>query len=204
MSFFHTIRHPSGHASFRTLLSSLSRPHQHVTSCFCSNQLRWTFLSSPRHYCPLCPSQWSWEHFFQCSAVSPLLSSRHLSLSDFRAKISLSSWKLVFSDIGHVLIVWSFVLNRNPTNVLNYDVDVFRTLMRSCQSAWVSSWSIRMLFALRPLWVGEHLLGYFLGPETSDACTRVDIINSGPGPFKKTGTRWWPKRIAPSPNLRCL
>ncbi len=131
MSFFRLIRRPEGLHSFRTALSTLSAPHQHVVLCFTANQMRWTFLTSPRHYCPLCGLSWSWEHFFSCVEVAPVLDARQLSLSSFRSKIVLFAWDQVYKDLAHVLLVWAFVLSRDPCLELTYSVDVFKSLM-SC------------------------------------------------------------------------
>jgi hypothetical protein len=129
MSFFRLIRHPEDLKKFRSALSALSIHHQHIILCFAVNQMLWTFLSSSRRFCPLCGNSRSWEHFFLCVDVAPVLLSRDLTLSKFRAQIYNSNWMDVFRDIAHVLLVWSFVLNRDPNQSLSYDVESFKTLL---------------------------------------------------------------------------
>jgi hypothetical protein len=132
MSFFRLTRHPDGLLKFREELSLLPNHHQHIILCFASSQLRWTFLSIPRRFCPLCGSSWHWDHFFLCPHVGSVLSSRGLSLPKTRGDIFASNWRTVFGDVAHVLIVWSLLLNADPDLCLNYDTDVFRSLFRAC------------------------------------------------------------------------
>ncbi len=132
LSFFRLVRHPEGLIKFREELSLLPNHHQHVILCFASSQLRWTLLSIPRRFCPLCGGSWHWDHFYTCTHVIPVLSSRGLSLQKMRGDISVSNWRHVFGDIAHVLIVWSLLLNADPDLCLNYDTDVFRSLFHSC------------------------------------------------------------------------
>lgn len=131
LSFFRLIRHPEGLQKFRSVFSVLSLHHQHIVLCFAANQMRWTFLSSPRRFCPLCGSSWTWEHFFSCTGVAPILMPRGLSLMHFRTQIYESNWKAVFRDIAHILLIWSFVLIRDPNLSLNYDVDGLKSMMVS-------------------------------------------------------------------------
>jgi hypothetical protein len=93
--------------------------------------MRWCFLSSSRRFCPFCGSSWKWEHFFTCHHLVRLLSSRGLSAQTFWVHIYSSRWREVFTEISHVLIAWSFSFNAIPNLVLSYDVDVFRSLLRS-------------------------------------------------------------------------
>ncbi len=130
LSFFRIIRHPEGLQKFRDALSVRNASHQHVILCFSAGQLRWTFLSTPRRFCPLCGASWSWEHFFSCLEVAPLLEFRQVSLPRLRVHILSSEWDIVFRTIGHVLVVWSFVLNRDPNLTLSYDIDTFKSLMQ--------------------------------------------------------------------------
>ncbi len=132
MSFFRLVRHPEGLVKFREELSLLQNHHQHIVLCFASGQMRWCFLSSPRRLCPRCGASWHWDHFFTCRELIPLLSSRNLSLIKIRGDIYQSRWKSVFSDIAHVLLAWSFILNVDPGVKLNYDTDVLRSLIRAC------------------------------------------------------------------------
>jgi hypothetical protein len=131
MSFFRLIRHPDGLVKFRAQLSLLPNHHQHVILCFASSQMRWCFLATPRRVCPFCGQSWHWDHFFTCASVFPVLASRNLSLTKTRSDIYSSNWQVVFSDIAHVLLVWSFSLNADPNFVLSYDTDVFRSLVSS-------------------------------------------------------------------------
>jgi hypothetical protein len=66
---------------------------------------------------------------FLCLDIVGVASSRQLSLSKMRCDIAQSNWHSVFADIAHILLVWSFLLNRDPNLVLSYDVDVFRSIM---------------------------------------------------------------------------
>jgi hypothetical protein len=96
MSFFRQVRHPMGLAKFRDTLSLLSNPQQHVILCFTTSQMRWCFLSSPRRFCPLCAASWHWDHFFACSYLQPVTTSRGLILSTLRRNILESNWRAVF------------------------------------------------------------------------------------------------------------
>jgi hypothetical protein len=131
LSFFREITSARGLESFRRDFSLLSSPYQHIVLCFASNQIRWCFLSYVCRTCPLCKSSsWYWEHFLRCPALVQTLSSRNLSFALFRAHIQSSRWKVVFREIAHVLLVWSFALNADPTVTLSYDTDVFRCMIR--------------------------------------------------------------------------
>ncbi len=132
MSFFSQVCHPDDLAHFRNALNLLTGPHQHIILCFCASQIRWTFFSPPRRSCPLCSLSWTWEHFFSCPHVSNVVQSRGLSLSECRNRVRSLQWDQIFTDIGHVVLVWSFILNRYPDLALNYDVDVFRSLVTRC------------------------------------------------------------------------
>jgi hypothetical protein len=57
------------------------------------------------------------------------VSRRALSIASFREKVVSSRWKLVFGDIAHILLIWSFVLKADPSIILSYDLDVFRCLL---------------------------------------------------------------------------
>jgi hypothetical protein len=132
LSFFKLFRSVNSTTSFQLELSRLQSHFQHVILCFCSGQMRWTFLSRPSSRCPLCDaSSWSWEHFFLCPRMSLILQSRGLLLSRFRERVISARWKRIFSDIAHFLLVWSFALNDDPAFTLSYDVDVFHCLCES-------------------------------------------------------------------------
>ncbi len=132
LSFFHLVPHPEGLVKFREELSILLNHHQHIILCFAASQLRWTFLTTPRGFCPRCGCSWHWDHFFSCPHVVLVLSTRGLSLQKLRSDILVSNWRHVFGDIAHVLTVWSLNLNADRDLCLNYDTDVFRTLFRDC------------------------------------------------------------------------
>jgi hypothetical protein len=129
MSFFRQVRHPVGLRKFRLALSDLSNAQQHVILCFTTSQMRWSFLSTPRRFCPNCGASWHWDHFFSCPDIVGVASSRRLSLSKLRCDIAQSDWHSVFIDVAHIMLVWSFSLNRDPNLCLSYDVDVFRSIM---------------------------------------------------------------------------
>jgi hypothetical protein len=129
LSFFRLIRHPEGLEHFRSTLSALPPHAQHVVLCFSTSQLRWTFISPPRRFCPLCGASWTWEHFLLCTDVAPTLSSRGLTLPGFRVQIYNSEWQTVFKNIAHVMLVWCFILNRCPSVSLNYDVCGLKEMM---------------------------------------------------------------------------
>lgn len=135
MSFFRQVRHVVGLQIFRDEFGRLPSPYQHIFLCFATSQMRWTFLATPRRFCPLCAASWQWEHFFSCSEMSGVLAARGLSVSKLRCDVIDSRWAAVFSDVAHLLIVWSFALNRDPNLVLSYDVDVFRDMLVFCRGA---------------------------------------------------------------------
>jgi hypothetical protein len=161
MSFFRQIRHSEGLNKFREVLSKLENPHQHVILCFASSQMRWTFLSCPRRLCPHCGSSWYWDHFYSCSSPVPVLHSRGLSLPKVRSGVMESEWRSVFADIAHVLLIWSFSLNSDPNYVLNYDTEVFRSLVRLCTS-WIFIEGVTVVFSCDSKWVTAlcHLLSF--------------------------------------------
>jgi hypothetical protein len=131
MSFFRLFSSVNALRGFRHSLGTLPLSYQHVVLAFSSNQLRWCFLSYASLTCPLCRRQsWSWEHFFSCPFLAPSLSSRGLDFSLFRSHVQASRWKVVFREIAHVLLVWSFVLRTDASVSLKYDVDLFRCMMR--------------------------------------------------------------------------
>lgn len=131
LSFFRHSRSVNGLNGFRREFSALPSAYQHIVLAFATNQLRWCFLSRASPVCPLCRrSSWFWEHFLSCPFLTPALCSRALDLRSHRDHIQSARWKVVFREIAHVLLVWSFVLQTDVSVLLNYDVDVFRCMLR--------------------------------------------------------------------------
>ncbi len=138
LSFFAQIANVDSLTAFRTALSSLELPYQHVLLSFFANQTRWCFLSPPSRSCPLCYTEsWYWEHFLSCPVVVPMLSTRQLSLVSFRAKIraAVPAWTSVFSDVAMVHLIWHFALSslNSYRHSLMYNADVFRSLLKECR-----------------------------------------------------------------------
>jgi hypothetical protein len=182
MSFFREIRRLEGLVSFRLALSELAGEHQHIILCFASDQMRWCFLSSPRRFCPHCAVSWHWQHFLTCPHLANVLSSRNISLAKMRCSIRESSWSIVFSDIAHVLLVWSFALNSDPNFTLSYDVDNFRSLFLHCASwKW---WDVGVCSGW-PLWATCS----FWKPPWGRFCQTVQYVlcvnTTGPEPLER-------------------
>jgi hypothetical protein len=133
MSFYRLVPSSEGLATFRLALSRIDLPFQHVILTFSTSQMRWCFLSSPCRVCPLCFSKsWLWEHFFDCSIISPLLSSRNISMPRLKDAIRGSDWRKVFSYVAEVLLCWHFALESTLVHrTFSYDPDVFRSLLKS-------------------------------------------------------------------------
>jgi hypothetical protein len=131
MSLFRLVPSPAGLSSFRSALSQLELPFQHVILSFSTSQMRWCFLSSPCRLCPLCyRASWSWEHFLACVVIRPFLLSRNISLVHFKGAVHRTEWRTVFSNIAEVLLCWHFALG--PTlahRTFSYEPDVFRSLL---------------------------------------------------------------------------
>ncbi len=136
MSFFQKLTSRESFSSFRTSLSGVPSPYQHIILYFLTNQTRWTFLSPPSRLCPLCFAEsWYWEHFFSCSEISPLLVSRGHSLSYFQSLLSGSpNWLLIFREIASIHLIWYFALKSldSQRQSIQYDPDLFRTMIRLC------------------------------------------------------------------------
>jgi hypothetical protein len=136
MSFFQLVTSQAGFSSFRSALSRLDLPLQHVILSFSTSQMRWCFLSTPCRLCPLCfQKSWTWEHFIECTSIIPLLVSRNISLLQFKTEVRRTNWKNVFSAIGEVLLCWHFALESLLAHrSYSYAPDVFRSLFTVARS----------------------------------------------------------------------
>ncbi len=133
MSFFRLVRHPVGLVKFREQLSQLQNHEQHVILCFASNQMRWCFLSCPG-VCVRTVVSLGIGSIFSLVGIFFKFCLLETSCFPRPGATSLLPTGGSFSDISHVLLVWSFSLNADPDLALNYDADVFCSLLESCRS----------------------------------------------------------------------
>jgi hypothetical protein len=93
-------------ASFREMLSRVSRQTASMVLIFCSSGLRFRFFSHPAILCPVCRRPWLTEHLFKCDAVEQLLAWNAISYESFCLAMRNGAWGQVIGVIVEVLRVW--------------------------------------------------------------------------------------------------
>jgi hypothetical protein len=110
--------------------SSLAAPPPHLLLCSCAGPIRWGFLF-------------------------PTLQACSLNLGHFCCHMEWCSCQLVFCEIAHRLLGWSFVLNADPEKFLSYNYGrlpaVSLTQLHAFQGPQTLVWAESLLFFLNLL-----------------------------------------------------
>ncbi len=97
---------PAVLASFRQLLSQVSRQTASMILTFCSSGPRFRFFAHTSILCLACRRPWLTEHLFRCAAVEQLLAWHDVTYKGFHSAMRDGLWARAVGNMIEVLRVW--------------------------------------------------------------------------------------------------